>query len=87
MFYTDPIQRKLDKLDDRMMQYHHEEQEYKLGIGIGMLYEKQMQRWYNEGCKGPEPQLLRQHTTGYYIARHLMKQWKKLIKERKNQCN
>lgn len=82
MWY-DRIQAKLDKIDAKMMQCKWIEDAYQHGIKVGRLHEKQMERWYREGCKGPEPKLLHQHMTEHYVMRYLRKQWYKLAKQRK----
>lgn len=74
------IRRKLDVLDDKMMQCWHMENNFQLGFSIGMLYQRQMQSWYDSGCKGNEPERLLKHSTEYYQLRHYRKLFRNLAK-------
>ena len=76
-------QRKLDQLDDRMMQCYWVEKAFHHGIQVGRIFATEMESWYRNGCKGPMPELMHKHTSEHYLQRNLRKQFYKIVKEMK----
>jgi hypothetical protein len=79
----DMLEVTLSNIDDRMQNCKNVESAFQFGITVGRIHRMELDRWYREGCKGPEPEPLQIHTTEHYILRHLRKQWNKLVKELK----
>jgi hypothetical protein len=65
-------------LDEETMRLYHQVAMFKLGQSSGRCYKVEMDAWYRNGCKGPEPVL--EKCREYYLMRHLERQRKRILK-------
>lgn len=72
MFGKHPIQRQLDRLDDRMSELSRIDSYQRIGRSEGEAYQMQLRSFY-EG-HGPKPDPMGR-TPAYRLLRHLEREW------------
>lgn len=74
-FYTHPVQRQLNELDNKMAELLRLDAAKCIGRDEGRVYEMQMRSYYEGRSPQPEPI---GRTPEYRLARHYEKQWNKI---------